>query len=235
MSTPVAAAKPEAASGAGAQASASAGAQAGAASAKVPRILDKCQNIADLREAARRRLPRGVFEFFDRGSEDEASLKGNREAFARIKLRNKVLVDVSRRSMATTLFGKPMSMPLAIAPTGRGGRVLVRGRGGAGPRRREGGRAVHAGDALRHVHRDDRGGGGRAQVVPALHVARARTVLCAGAAGEGRRLRGADPDGGHARAADPRIQSPQRLLDAVPAQSRARFSTWRCIRAGSRP
>ena len=121
MSTPVAAAKPEAASGAGAQASASAGAQAGAASAKVPRILDKCQNIADLREAARRRLPRGVFEFFDRGSEDEASLRGNREAFARIKLRNKVLVDVSRRSMATTLFGKPMSMPLAIAPTGVAG------------------------------------------------------------------------------------------------------------------
>ncbi len=87
----------------------------------LPRALERCQNITDLREAARRRLPRGVFEFFDRGSEDEASLRNNREAFARIKLRNKVLVDVSRRSMAMPLFGKPMSMPLAIAPTGVAG------------------------------------------------------------------------------------------------------------------
>ncbi|MDB5571724.1 MAG: mdlB [Hyphomicrobiales bacterium] len=83
--------------------------------------LGECLNIADLREAARRRLPRGVFEFFDRGSEDEASLHGNREAFRKIKLRNRVLVDVSRRTQATTLFGKPMSMPLAIAPTGVAG------------------------------------------------------------------------------------------------------------------
>lgn len=113
MSTPVATAKPDAAGGASAAAA--------AAPARTPRILDRCHNIADLREAARRRLPRGVFEFFDRGAEDELSLKGNREAFARIKLRNKVLVDVSRRSMATTLFGKPMSMPLAIAPTGVAG------------------------------------------------------------------------------------------------------------------
>jgi isopentenyl diphosphate isomerase/L-lactate dehydrogenase-like FMN-dependent dehydrogenase len=62
-----------------------------------------------------------VFEFFDRGSEDELSLAGNREAFARIKLRNKVLVDVSQRTTAASLFGKPLSMPLAIAPTGVAG------------------------------------------------------------------------------------------------------------------
>ncbi|MDP2355845.1 MAG: alpha-hydroxy acid oxidase [Beijerinckiaceae bacterium] len=113
MTTPVATAKPEA--------SAAKPASVTAKSEKTPAILDRCQNVADLREAARRRLPRGIFEFFDRGSEDEASLKGNRSAFARIKLRNKVLVDVSHRTMATTLFGKPMSMPLAIAPTGVAG------------------------------------------------------------------------------------------------------------------
>jgi (S)-mandelate dehydrogenase len=113
MSTPVASAK--------AGASPDAGAHVADKSAKAPRILDRCHNIADLREIARRRLPRGVFEFFDRGSEDELSLRGNREAFTRLKLRNKVLVDVSRRSMATSLFGKPMSMPLAIAPTGVAG------------------------------------------------------------------------------------------------------------------
>ena len=85
------------------------------------RILERCLNVADLREASRKRLPRGVFEFFDRGSEDELSLSGNREAFRAIKLRNKVLVDVSQRSTASSLFGKPLAMPLAIAPTGVAG------------------------------------------------------------------------------------------------------------------
>ncbi|HEY8579486.1 MAG TPA: alpha-hydroxy acid oxidase, partial [Beijerinckiaceae bacterium] len=83
--------------------------------------LGRCFNVADLREESRRRLPRCVFEFFDRGSEDEASLANNRAAFAKLKLRNKVLVDVSRRSTAMEIFGKPMAMPLAVAPTGVAG------------------------------------------------------------------------------------------------------------------
>ena len=83
--------------------------------------LQSCYNIADLRAAARRRLPRCVFEFFDRGSEDEVALKNNRAAFQRIRMRNKVMVDVSSISTATTLFGKPCAMPLAIAPTGVAG------------------------------------------------------------------------------------------------------------------
>jgi (S)-mandelate dehydrogenase len=111
MSMPVASTKPVA----------GVGATVAVTPAKPPRVLDRCFNIADLREAARRRLPRGVFEFMDRGAEDEVSLRGNREAFERIKLRNKVLVDVSRRSTATTLFGKPLSMPLVVAPTGVAG------------------------------------------------------------------------------------------------------------------
>ena len=83
--------------------------------------LDRCYNIADLRAAAQRRLPRGVFEFVDRGSEDEIALRNNRAGFERIKLRHRALVDVSGRSMATTLFGKPVGMPMAIAPTGAAG------------------------------------------------------------------------------------------------------------------
>src|SRR5271168_4689246 len=83
--------------------------------------LDRCYNIADLRAAAQRRLPRGVFEFVDRGSEDEVALRNNRAGFERIKLRHRALVDVSGRSMATTLFGKPVAMPMAIAPTGAAG------------------------------------------------------------------------------------------------------------------
>jgi isopentenyl diphosphate isomerase/L-lactate dehydrogenase-like FMN-dependent dehydrogenase len=83
--------------------------------------LARCYNIADLREAAKRRLPKGVFEFVDRGSEDEVGLRNNRAGFERIKLRPRSLVDMSGRSMQTTLFGKPMGMPLAIAPTGAAG------------------------------------------------------------------------------------------------------------------
>ncbi|MDQ2802650.1 MAG: alpha-hydroxy-acid oxidizing protein [Pseudomonadota bacterium] len=83
--------------------------------------LDRCYNVNDLRLAAKRRLPRGVFEFVDRGTEDETALRNNRAAFERIRLCHRALVDVSGRTMATTLFGKPASMPLAIAPTGAAG------------------------------------------------------------------------------------------------------------------
>ena len=83
--------------------------------------LADCYNIADLRAAARKRLPKGVFEFVDRGSEDEVALRNNRAGFERIKLRPRSLVDVSGRSMQTTLFGKPAGLPLAIAPTGAAG------------------------------------------------------------------------------------------------------------------
>ena len=78
-------------------------------------------NIADLREMARRRLPKGIFEFVDRGAEDEVSLRNNRAAFERIKLKPRTLVDVSGRSQEITLFGHKHKMPIAIAPTGAAG------------------------------------------------------------------------------------------------------------------
>src|SRR6202166_5296645 len=89
--------------------------------------LDDCYNIFDLRDAARRRLPKGVFEFVDRATEDHISVRDNRSAFEDIKLRHRALVDVSGRSPATTLFGKPMALPMAIAPTGAAGLCWYRG------------------------------------------------------------------------------------------------------------
>lgn len=89
--------------------------------------LDRCYNVPDLRQAAMRRLPRGVFEFVDRATEDHLAVQGNRTAFEQIKLRHRALVDVSGRSVATTLFGKPSAMPLAIAPTGAAGLCWYRG------------------------------------------------------------------------------------------------------------
>lgn len=84
-------------------------------------------NIDDLREAARRKLPRGIFEYVDRGTEDDLAVRHNRAAFERIALKPKVLVDVSKRSTATEIFGVPCAMPLAIAPTGAAGLLCYQG------------------------------------------------------------------------------------------------------------
>ena len=84
-------------------------------------------DVADLREQARRRLPKGVFEFFDRGNGDEVALAENRAAFERIKLEPHALVDTSRRSQDITLFGNRHRMPIAIAPTGSAGLAWYRG------------------------------------------------------------------------------------------------------------
>jgi isopentenyl diphosphate isomerase/L-lactate dehydrogenase-like FMN-dependent dehydrogenase len=78
-------------------------------------------DIADLRERARRRLPKGVFEFFDRGNGDEVALVENRAAFERIKFNPHALTDTSRRSQEITLFGRRQRMPIAVAPTGSAG------------------------------------------------------------------------------------------------------------------
>lgn len=84
-------------------------------------------NIHDLREMARRRLPRGVFEFVDRGTEDEVALRNNRAALERIRLKPRTLVDVSNRSQAITLFGKQQPMPIAVGPTGTAGLLAYGG------------------------------------------------------------------------------------------------------------
>src|SRR6202051_2063463 len=83
--------------------------------------LDKCYNVFDLRDAAKGKLPKAVFEFVDRSTEDEIALRNNRAAFERIRMRHRALVDVSGRSTKTTLFGKEISAPMAIAPTGAAG------------------------------------------------------------------------------------------------------------------
>jgi L-lactate dehydrogenase (cytochrome) len=75
-------------------------------------------NIMDLRALARRRVPRAFFEYADRGSYDESTLRENRVALARLRLRQRVMIDVDDRSLATEIVGQPVSMPLAIAPTG---------------------------------------------------------------------------------------------------------------------
>ena len=80
--------------------------------------LASAVNIEDLRQRARRRLPRAIFDFFDGGAEDETSLRGNRAAFERVRLLPRVLVNVAEVDTRVSLFGKEMNLPMAIAPTG---------------------------------------------------------------------------------------------------------------------
>src|SRR5205085_6014342 len=75
-------------------------------------------NIEDLRVLAQRRVPRMFYDYADSGSWTEGTYRANEADFQRIKLRQRVAVDIERRSTATTMVGVPVRMPVAIAPTG---------------------------------------------------------------------------------------------------------------------
>jgi L-lactate dehydrogenase (cytochrome) len=75
-------------------------------------------SIEDLRFIARRRIPRALFDYIDRGSYDELTWNRNRDDLRDLKLRQRVMADVSNLSVATTVLGEPWSMPLGLAPTG---------------------------------------------------------------------------------------------------------------------
>jgi L-lactate dehydrogenase (cytochrome) len=77
--------------------------------------------IEDLRRIARRKVPRVFIDYMEAGSYAEHTRDANVEDMAKVKLRQRVLVDVSHRSMATTVLGEQLSMPLALAPTGLAG------------------------------------------------------------------------------------------------------------------
>ena len=76
--------------------------------------LDQCYNIFDLREIAQRRLPKGIFEYVDKGTEDGLSLEENRAAFQRIKLHTHFLNDWSKRDLGTEIFGQRINLPFGI-------------------------------------------------------------------------------------------------------------------------
>ncbi len=82
------------------------------------RRLARAASIEDLRQIARRRLPRGVFDYIDGAAEDELTLSRNTAAFQRLEFRPRVLRDVSDIRTETTLLGKPLPFPLVLAPTG---------------------------------------------------------------------------------------------------------------------
>jgi L-lactate dehydrogenase (cytochrome) len=74
--------------------------------------------IEDLRQQARRKVPRAFFDYAEAGSYSQETLRANRGDLERIKLRQRVLVDVSQRDLTTTIIGEKVALPLALAPIG---------------------------------------------------------------------------------------------------------------------
>jgi len=75
-------------------------------------------NIEDLRQIAERRVAKAIFDYVSRGSYDEVTLRANRDDVEALKLRQRVAIDVDKRSTRTTLVGQDVSMPVGIAPVG---------------------------------------------------------------------------------------------------------------------
>ena len=84
-------------------------------------------NIDDLRNLARKRLPKTIFEFIDGGSQDEITLRANRADFERYAYRTRTLTDITTRDISTSILGKKSSAPLVLAPTGLAGLLSRRG------------------------------------------------------------------------------------------------------------
>jgi len=87
--------------------------------------------VADYRAAAKARLPKVLFDYIDGGSYAEATLAANVADMQAVKLRQRVLRDVSKLSMATELFGQTLAMPVALAPIGIAGMYARRGEAAA--------------------------------------------------------------------------------------------------------
>src|SRR5499433_3595958 len=74
--------------------------------------------IEDLRLLHKQRVPKAFFDYADRGSYSEETLRANSEDLQQIKFRQRILVDVSKRDLSTTILGEPAAMPLILAPVG---------------------------------------------------------------------------------------------------------------------
>jgi L-lactate dehydrogenase (cytochrome) len=82
------------------------------------RRLSACHDIADLRAAGRRLIPRPVFDYVDGGADEEVSLRANTRAFRQFRFQPRTLVDVSEADTSAAFLGSVVPLPLALAPTG---------------------------------------------------------------------------------------------------------------------
>jgi L-lactate dehydrogenase (cytochrome) len=83
--------------------------------------LDRLLTVDEVKRVAERRVPRMFFQYADSGAYTESSYRANSEDFGKVRLQQRVGVDISTRSLATTILGRAVSMPLGLAPTGAAG------------------------------------------------------------------------------------------------------------------
>src|SRR4029078_4808087 len=83
--------------------------------------MKQMPSIEDLRQQARRNVPKMFFDYADAGSYNEETLRANRADFEKLKLRQRILVNMEQRSTATTILGEKVPVPLALGPIGLGG------------------------------------------------------------------------------------------------------------------
>jgi L-lactate dehydrogenase (cytochrome) len=89
--------------------------------------LDQCLTIEDLKGLARRRVPKMFFDYADSGSWTESTYRENESDFQKIKLRQRVAVNMEDRTLKTDMLGMPVAMPVALAPTGLTGMQIADG------------------------------------------------------------------------------------------------------------
>ena len=194
--------------------------------------LRKMVSIEECRKIAKRRLPHGVFDYIDGAAEDERTAGRNVSAFSRIEFKPRVLRDVSTLDTSTTIFGRPASMPLILAPTGytriadSQGELAV-----ARAAQRAGVPYSLSTMGTRSIEEVAAVSDGR-EVVPGLHLARPRSRPGARRAGEGVRLHHALADRRHGGARPARTRRPARLHAARRRSGSTRCSTARCIPVG---
>ena len=89
--------------------------------------LDRCLTIDDLKRLARRRVPKMFFDYADSGSWTETTYRDNENDFQKIKLRQRIAVNMEDRTLKTDMLGMPVAMPVALAPTGLTGMQIADG------------------------------------------------------------------------------------------------------------
>jgi L-lactate dehydrogenase (cytochrome) len=89
--------------------------------------LDKILTVDEMKQKARRRVPKMFFEYADSGSYTEGTYRENESDFAKIKLKQKVAVNLENRILKTQMLGKEITMPVAIAPAATGGMQIADG------------------------------------------------------------------------------------------------------------
>lgn len=83
-----------------------------------PRTSARCHNVSDVRRAAKRALPRPLFDFVDGSADDEQTMNANRSAFSSVTFRPRMAVDVPNPDLSTTVVGSSLALPILLAPCG---------------------------------------------------------------------------------------------------------------------